>query len=161
MSAQSKASVQKLDAKGLYLLLTSTGQTDKHHWALLLATSTATAIRSHLAHSNPSSHLAVEPMNLSDITGPLAAPKLGTVDGTSKEWVDRMKECVRGSKAAGESPCRSWALTALYELASEGFIGMIAEWERIRHIELEAKSLAREVGMVGEGVIVESRWSVL
>lgn len=48
-----------------------------------------------------------------------------------------MKECVTETKATGQSSCRSWALAALYERASEGSIGMIAEWGRIRYIGLK------------------------
>lgn len=57
----------------------------------------------------------------------LAALKLGVVEDTSDKWVDPMKECVRGVEFEGEFTCRTWALAALYDLASQRFIGMIAD----------------------------------
>lgn len=162
----SKLTVEK---NGLYILLSASTDIvpDKpnHHWALFLATTPTTGIFFHQVRSDTKWRLAIEPKRLADCRGVVAVLKLGVVEDTSDEWIQRMKECVREARveSGSELTCRTWALAALYELASEGFIGMIADWGRIRHIELEAKCLAQDVGVNGERgvVVVRSKWSML
>lgn len=151
-SALQKPTGPKLEKNGLYMLMSNTGRPDRYHWGLLVATSEQSGILFH--------EELIEPKNLAETRDLLAALKLGIVEDTSDEWMDRMKECIRGVRVQGELSCRTWALTAVYELANEGFIGMMAEWGRIRSIELEAKYLAQDAWVTRDLSVTRSKWSV-
>lgn len=150
----------KVDKNGLYMLMNNTGLQDKYHWGLLVATSDNSGIVFHKALFGAEWKLVIEPKSLSETSDLLAALKLGVIEDISEKWIDRMKECVRGVRVQGELTCRTWALTALYELANEGFIGMIADWGRIRSIEQEAKFLAQDAWVTRAKFVTTSKWSV-
>lgn len=150
----------KIEKNGLYMLMSNTGLPDKYHWGLLVATSDDSGILFHEVLSGLEWKLVIGPKSLSETSDLLTALKLGVIEDISEKWIDRMKECVRGVRVQGELTCRTWALTTLYELANEGFIGMIADWDRIRSIEQEARFLARDAWVTRSVFVTTSKWSV-
>ena len=72
-----------------------------------------------------------------------------------------MKECARYVQVQGEElTCRTWALAALFELANQGSIGMLADWREIRRIEQEAKDQAYLAMSFDEQRVASSQSSV-
>ncbi|RJE22421.1 hypothetical protein PHISCL_05241 [Aspergillus sclerotialis] len=158
--ASRKFACPKLERKGLYMLLGDKELPDEYHWGLLVATDGSSGISFHRSLIGQEWKLIIEHKNLTEASDLLAALKLGVVEDISDKWVQRMKESIRAVRVQGELTCRIWALTALYELANEGFIGMMAEWERIRSIELEAKYLAQDAWVTKRALVARSKWSV-
>ena len=149
-----------LERKGLYMLLSNKEIPDEYHWGLLVATDSASGIFFHRSLTGQEWKLVIENKNLAEASDLLAALKLGVVEDISDKWIQRMKESVREVRVQGELTCRTWALTALYELANEGFLGMMAEWDKIRSIELEAKYLAQDAWVAKRALVARSKWSV-
>ncbi|KAK2811060.1 hypothetical protein FQN50_002395 [Emmonsiellopsis sp. PD_5] len=152
----------KVDTNGLYLLLSSTELRDKYHWGLLVAQSETSGIHYHQALSGLDWKFIVEP---TDLAAPpehhhlFLALKIGIIEKTNDEWIQAIKACVRSVEVEGPFTCRTWALAAVYQLASQGFIGMQPEWVNVFRIEEEAKRLAMDAFDLRTTIVLESEMS--
>lgn len=122
-----------------------------------------------------------ESLEVYNSPGLLCALKVGILeDAGRQEWVDAVKQCVGAAVIppsvsaddAGDSEeksnedsvvfsGRTWLLMALYELANGGFIGMVADEEKIANtVEMEARRLARDAEILGVGMVTVSEMCV-
>ncbi|KAK2788906.1 hypothetical protein FQN51_002859 [Onygenales sp. PD_10] len=151
----------KVDTNGLYLLLSSTELRDEYHWGLLVAQSEASGILYQQALAGLDWKFIVEPTDLaaSPDHNLLLALKIGIIEKTNDEWIQAIKACVRSVEVEGQFTCRTWALAAVYQLASQGFIGMQPEWVNVFRIEEEAKRLAMDAYDLRTTIVIESEMS--
>ncbi|KAK2777359.1 hypothetical protein FQN53_002275 [Emmonsiellopsis sp. PD_33] len=151
----------KVDTNGLYLLLSSTELRDKYHWGLLVAQNETGGILYHQVLSGLDWNFIV---GLTDLAASpdhnlLLALKIGIIEKTNDEWIQAIKACVRSVEVEGQFTCRTWALAAVYQLASQGFIGMQPEWVNVFRIEEEAKRLAMDAYDLRTTIVIESEMS--
>ncbi|EEQ88713.1 hypothetical protein RJZ56_003839 [Blastomyces dermatitidis] len=132
----------RVEENGLYMVLWDTGITGKYHWGLLVAQTNTSGVLCHQALSGPNWKFIVEIKDLSVSKSVLLALKVGYLEKTNDEWLSAMKSIIRNATVHGELTCRTWALAALYELASAGFIDLDPNWDHVHGIEEEAKRLA-------------------
>ena len=148
----------QLEEKGLYMLLVNLGPTIKCHWALCIAMDDTSGLLFQQALFGMDWKFIMENNNVILTDDPLGALKLGSVESIDDEWLKRITQCLRGTVIEGEFTCRTWALAALYELANEGFIGMIADWGTIREIEQEAQDLVLAVWTAEQKIVRRSQF---
>jgi hypothetical protein len=98
--------------------------------------------------------------NVAESPGLLCALKVGVLEhGSSEAWITAIKDCVWAADVeyGQEFTCRTWALSALYELANGGFIGMVADRRKIADvIEKESRLLARDSEILGTRMVTQS-----
>lgn len=144
----------RVEKNGLYMLLWDTGIKDKYHWGLFIALSEISGILFHQTTNGPNWVFIMERKNTTRSENLLAGLKLGVLENVTEDWIESVKECVRATEVEGEFTCRTWALTALYDMTNQGFIGLMPEWRKILFIEEEAKKLARTaLGMKAKMII--------
>lgn len=150
----------RIEKNGLYLILWGTPDPQKYHWGLLIAIDEFSGILFHQTLSGDQWKLTIENKNVEFSRKLLTALKLGVIQDTNDEWIDAIKARIREYKVDGEEfTCRTWALAAIYEFASEGFIGLSPDWKKVRGIEREAKALARSASDIGDKIFGYSEFS--
>ncbi|PGH15717.1 hypothetical protein AJ80_05425 [Polytolypa hystricis UAMH7299] len=147
-----------MEKNGLYILLSNTGEATKYHWGILIATNSTSGILFHQALIGTHWTYVVENEEISKSPDVLGALKVGVVEGVEDEWIDAIKTCLREVTVHEEFTFRTWLLAGLYELASQGYIGLMPDWPTIREIEQEAKDLAADAYYKRHRPILMSRW---
>ncbi|KAK2813965.1 hypothetical protein FQN50_000366 [Emmonsiellopsis sp. PD_5] len=150
----------RVEERGLYMVLWDTGVANKYHWGLVIAQTNTSGVLYHQTLSGVQWRFVMENKNLSLSKSILVALKVGVLEKTNDEWLAAVKGIVRDVTVKdGNLTCRTWALAALYELASAGFIGMQPNWIHIHEIEEEAKKLAEDSKLFSAKFVLPSRQS--
>lgn len=150
----------RIEKNGLYLILWGTPDPQKYHWGLLIAMDGFSGTLFHQTLLGDRWRLTIENKNVEYSRKLLTALKLGVIEDINDEWIDAIKTRVREYKVYGEEfTCRTWALAAIYEFASEGFIGLSPDWKKVRGIEREAKALAKSAADIGDKIFGYSEFS--
>ncbi|PGH05120.1 hypothetical protein AJ79_06868 [Helicocarpus griseus UAMH5409] len=146
----------EIESKGLYVLLSKTGARNKYHWGLLLAQDNTSGILYHQALAGLDWKFLVETSDITDSPNLLLALKIGVIERINDEWVQAIETCVSEVRVGGEFTCRTWLMTAVYQLALQGYLGLQPEWVYVKQIEKEAKGLAQKALEMETVIVAES-----
>ncbi|EGE09503.1 hypothetical protein TEQG_08452 [Trichophyton equinum CBS 127.97] len=127
----------RVEAKNVYMVLSSTGLPRKYHWSILIASNELGGLIFHQT---------------------LNGTIWRYVPDITAEWMDAIKQCIQAAEVPGDGfSCRAWALAAVYELANCGFIGMEPSWEIMKKIEEEANDIAMDALFSNQKLVMDSQ----
>lgn len=151
----------RVEKNGVYMILWDTGVLGKYHWGLFIAKNDRLGVLFHQTLSGTSWQYIIENKNVAKSRSLLTALKIGVLPDSNDEWIDMVKSCIKDARVEGdEFTCRTWALAALYEMASGGLIGLTVEWKKILDIEAEAKEAASNAKLIDVRIVTRSNLSM-
>ncbi|GBF62394.1 hypothetical protein TMEN_4934 [Trichophyton mentagrophytes] len=148
----------RVEAKNVYMVLSSTGLPRKYHWGILIASNELGGLIFHQTLNGTIWRYVAEFEDITRSTALLVVLKLGEVPDITAEWMDAIKQCIQAAEVPGDGfSCRAWALAAVYELANCGFIGMEPSWEIVKKIEEEANDIAMDALFSNQKLVMDSQ----
>ena len=123
------------------------------HWGIVIGKNNISGAFFHQTKLE-SWRLEIREKDLSTSVNLLTVLKIGVVESTAPDWIEFIQQVISDTKPQGQFTCRTWALQAVYDLADAGVLGLPVDWQCIRDIEYEARSLAEEASQKQIDVVV-------